>query len=42
MDNNQMDKNQIITKARGLYYNLFANLFIVSNDPKNYLRSWFL
>lgn len=37
MDNNQMDKNQIITKARGLYYNLFANLFIVSNDPKNYL-----
>ena len=37
MDNNQMDKNQIITKARGLYYNLFANLFIVSPDPKNYL-----
>lgn len=37
MDNNQMDKNQIITKARGLYYNLFANFFIVSPDPKNYL-----
>ena len=37
MDNNQMDKNQIITKARGLYYNLFANFFIVTNDAKNYL-----
>ena len=37
MDNNQMDKNQIITKARGLYYNLFANFFIVSSDVKNYL-----
>ena len=37
MENNQMDKNQIITKARGLYYNLFANFFIVSSDVKNYL-----
>ena len=37
MDNNQMDKNQVITKARGLYYNLFANFFIVSSDTKNYL-----
>ena len=33
----EMDKNQIITKARGLYYNLFANFFIVSADTKNYL-----
>jgi len=32
-----MDKNQVITKARGLYYNLFANFFIVSSDVKNYL-----
>lgn len=32
-----MDKNQVITKARGLYYNLFANFFIVSADTKNYL-----
>ena len=37
MENNQMDKNQIITKARGLYYNLFANFFIISSDTKNYL-----
>ncbi|MDC0933063.1 molecular chaperone TorD family protein [Arcobacteraceae bacterium] len=37
MDNSQMDKNQVITKARGLYYNLFANFFIVSSDTKNYL-----
>jgi len=37
MDKNKMDKNQIITKARGLYYNLFANFFIVSRDTKNYL-----
>jgi TorA maturation chaperone TorD len=37
MDKNKMDKNQIITKARGLYYNLFANFFIVSADVKNYL-----
>lgn len=34
---NTMDKNQIITKARGLYYNLFANFFIVSREMKNYL-----
>jgi len=33
-----MDKNQIITKARGLYYNLFANFFIVPSDVKNYLE----
>jgi len=32
-----MDKNQVITKARGLYYNLFANFFIVSSDTKNYV-----
>lgn len=37
MHNNEMDKNQVITKARALYYNLFANFFIVSADTKNYL-----
>jgi len=37
MDNNQMNKNQVITKARALYYNLFANFFIMSADTKNYL-----
>ena len=32
-----MNNNKAITKARALYYNLFANFFIVSSDVNNYL-----
>lgn len=33
-----MENNQAVNKARALYYNLFANFFILSNDMVNYLE----
>jgi TorA maturation chaperone TorD len=33
-----MPNNQDITKARALYYNTFANFFIVASDTTNYLE----
>ncbi len=33
-----MQDKQAINKARALYYNLFANFFVLSSDIKNYLE----
>ena len=33
-----MQDNQAINKARALYYNLFANFFVVSAKSENYFE----